>query len=43
VFRSTFRHLAIAISEKHLASGSFWCDYGLEDTRFADTQATYSP
>jgi hypothetical protein len=38
-----YRHLAIAISRKHLASGGFKRDYGLEDTKFADTQATHSP
>jgi hypothetical protein len=30
---SVYRHLAIAISRKHLPCGSFKRDYGLEDTK----------
>jgi hypothetical protein len=37
-----YRHLAIAISRKHLQNGGFKRDYGLEDTKF-DWQATHNP
>ena len=36
-----YRHLAIAISRKHLKSGGFKRDYGLEDTKY-DSQASHS-
>lgn len=36
-----YRHLAIAISRKHLRCGGFQRDYGLEDTKF-DTQSAHS-
>jgi hypothetical protein len=35
-----YRHLAIAISRKHLRCGGFQRDYGLEDTKF-DTQSAH--
>lgn len=37
----SYRHLAIAISRKHLRCGGFKRDYGLEDTKF-DTQSAHS-
>ena len=36
-----YRHIAIAISRKHLNCGGFKRDYGLENTKF-DTQSTHS-
>lgn len=36
-----YRHLAIAVSRKHLECGGFKRDYGLEDTRF-NTQASHT-
>lgn len=36
-----YRHLSIAISRKHLPSGGFKRDYGLEDTKF-DNQSSHS-
>jgi hypothetical protein len=36
-----YRHIAIAISRKHLSCGGFKRDYGLENTKF-DTQSTHS-
>jgi hypothetical protein len=38
---SVYRHLAIAISRKHLPCGGFKRDYGLEDTNL-DTQSSHS-
>ncbi|KAK3613976.1 hypothetical protein LTR56_027556 [Elasticomyces elasticus] len=38
----TYRHLAIAISRKHLGCGGFQREYGLKDTKF-DWQAAHSP
>lgn len=37
----TYRHLAIAISRKHLQCGGFKRDYGLEDTK-SDKQSSHS-
>lgn len=37
----SYRHLAIAISRKHLPCGGFKRDYGLEDSKF-DRQSTHS-
>jgi hypothetical protein len=36
-----YRHLAIAISRRHLPGGGFKRDYGLENTKF-DTQSSHS-
>ena len=36
-----YRHLAIAISRRHLPSGGFKRDYGLEDTKF-DSQSAHA-
>lgn len=38
---SVYRHLAIAISRKHLPCGGFKRDYGLEDRKF-DAQSSHS-